>query len=159
MDLKIFYAILLTILPISELRGGLPLAIIYANQHNIPIALVFPLIVLLNILVIFFIFYFLENTHHIFMKNENYKKFFERIIGRIQKKVDKFEIKYKSAGFFALMIFVGIPLPGTGVWTGCLISWLLDLDRKKSVLAISLGVLIAGIIILAGTLGVIKIFS
>ena len=77
----------------------------------------------------------------------------------MQKKVDKFEKKYNTTGFLALMIFVAIPLPGTGAWTGCLISWFLDLDRKKSLLYISLGVLIAGIITTLASLGIINIFS
>ena len=73
--------------------------------------------------------------------------------------MDKFEKKYKAWGFLALTFFVAIPLPGTGAWTGCLLSWLLDLERKKSILAISLGVLIAGIFILFGTIGFMEIIS
>ena len=57
----------------------------------------------------------------------------------------------------ALVLFVAVPLPGTGAWTGCLLSWLLDLDRKKSILAISIGVLIAGLFILFGTLGFLNL--
>jgi len=79
-------------------------------------------------------------------------------VKRFQKKVDKFEKRYETLGFLALVLFVSIPLPGTGAWTGCLISWSLGLDRKKSIIVISLGVLIAGIIILLGTLGFINLF-
>lgn len=159
MDLRIIYAIILAMLPISELRGGLPLAIIYANQHKIPIFLVFSLIVMINILIIFFVFYFLDNTHHLFLKIKIYRKFFDKYLERFQKKVDKFEEKYSSIGFLALSLFVAIPLPATGAWSGCLISWLLDLDRKKSIFAISLGVIIAGILVLLGTLGFLNLFS
>lgn len=159
MDLRFVYALILSVLPVSELRGGLPLAILYAKDHGIPVLLAFSAVVLLNILVIFFIFYFLDNFNHVLLRIKIYRRFFERHIKRIQKKVDKFEVKYKSAGFLALMFFVAVPLPGTGAWTGVFISWLLGLDRKKSILAISLGVLIAGIIVLLATLGVMKIFS
>jgi uncharacterized membrane protein len=159
MDFRLIYAIILTILPISELRGGLPLAIIYAKDYNISIMLIFSLIILLNILIIFFIFYFLDNVHHVFMNFKFYKKFFEIYVKRFQKKVDKFEKRYEALGFLALVLFVSIPLPGTGAWTGCLISWSSGLDRKKSIIAISLGILIAGIIILLGTLGFINLFS
>lgn len=159
MDLRIIWAIILSMLPISELRGGLPLAIIYANEHNISVISVFLLTVLANILVIFFVFYFLDNIHHLLLKIKFYKKFFDSYINRIQKKVDKFEKKYSAMGFLALTIFVAIPFPGTGAWTGCIISWFLNLDRKKSILSISLGVVIAGILILLGTLGFLKIFS
>jgi len=160
MDLKLILAIILSILPISELRGGLPLAIIYANQHQIPIYLVFSLIVLANILAIFIAFYFFDNLHKkVFMKNKWYKKVFSSYMKKLQNKVNKFEDKYSAIGFLALTIFVAIPLPGTGAWTGCIISWLLDLDRKKSILSIALGVIIAGILMLLGTLGMISIFS
>lgn len=159
MDLRLIYAIILSILPISELRGGLPLAIIYATENNIPIILVFALIVLANILTIFLVFYFLDNIHHILLKTKIYKKIFESYVNKIQKKIDKFEEKYSTTGFLALMIFVAIPLPGTGAWTGVILSWLLDLDRKKSILSISAGVIIAGFLILLGTLGFLNLFS
>jgi len=145
-------------MPITELRVGLPIAIVYAIEHNIPIIFIFSLIVLLNILVIFFIFYFLDHLHNLFFNFKFYRKFFEAYVKKFQKKVDKFEKKYQNLGFFALVLFVAVPLPGTGAWTGCLVSWLLGLDRKKSILAIALGVLIAGIFILAGTLGFINLF-
>ena len=160
MDLRIIYAIILSMLPITELRGGLPLAIVYANQNNIPIALIFSLIVLANILVIFFVFYFLDNINHLLLKIKSYKKFFESYINKIQRKLDKFEKRYSTLGFFALTLLVALPLPVIGgAWTGCLIAWLLDLDRKKSILSISLGVVIAGILVLIGTLGFLKFFS
>jgi uncharacterized membrane protein len=153
MDLRLLWAIILTIMPVTELRVGLPVAILYAIDQNIPILLIFSLIVLLNILIIFFIFYFLDHLHHIFLKFGPYRKLFEKYIGKFQKKVDKFEKKYETLGFLALVLFVAVPLPGTGAWTGCLLSWLIGLDRKKSILAISIGVLIAGLFILFGTLG------
>ena len=153
MDLKLLWAIILTIMPITELRVGLPVAILYAIEQKIPVWLIFSLIVLLNILIIFFIFYFLDHLHHIFLRCNFYKKFFEKYVGKFQKKVDKFEKKYETLGFLALVLFVAVPLPGTGAWTGCLLSWLVGLDRKKSILAISTGVLIAGLLILFGTLG------
>jgi uncharacterized membrane protein len=159
MDLKLFYAIILSILPVSELRGGLPIAIIYANGHDIPLILIFSLIILINLLVIFIVFYFLDNIHKLFLKNKFYKKIFESYIKRFQKRIDKFEKRYSAIGFLALTLFVAIPLPVTGVWSGCLASWILDLNRKKSILAISLGVIIAGILVFFGTLGFLSLFS
>jgi len=159
MDWKILWYIILSILPISELRGGLPLAVVYANQHSIPIALIFPLIVMANILAIFLAFFFLDRFHHLFLKIKIYKKFFDKYVERLQKKVDKFEKKYSARGFLALTLFVAVPLPATGAWSGVLIAWLLDLDRKKSILSISLGVLIAGVLVLFGTLGFLRFFS
>ncbi len=157
-DLKLIYAILLTLMPVTELRVGLPMAITYAIENEIPIILIFSTVVLLNILIIFFIFYFLDNLHEVFMNVRIYKKLFEAYLKRFQKRVDKFEKKYETSGFLALMLFVAIPLPGTGAWSGCLVSWLLGLERKKSILAIATGIIIAGILVLFGTLGFINLF-
>ncbi len=158
MDLRILYALILSFLPISELRGGLPLAIAYAIDNKIPLSLVFSSVILMNVLAIFFAFYFLDNIHKNLMKTKIYKKFFNAYLKKFQARVDKFEKKYKSAGFLTLAIFVGIPLPGTGAWTGVLLSWLLGLNRKRSMIAIAIGVLIAGIITLFVTLGIISVF-
>ncbi len=158
MDLRIIWAIILSILPISELRGGMPLAVIYANQNNVPLALIFAIIVMANIFAIFLAFFFLDKFHHLFLRIKIYKRFFDKYVERFQKKVDKFESKYSALGFLALTLFVAVPLPATGAWSGVLISWLLDLDRKKSILSIALGVLIAGILVLFGTLGFLRIF-
>lgn len=159
MDLRIIWAIILSILPVSELRGGLPLAIIFADENNIPLILIFSLIVTVNILAIFIAFFFFDNVHKLLLKNKFYDKIFNSYLKKIQKKVDKFEKQYSTTGFIALAVFVGIPFPGTGAWTGCVIAWLLNLDRKKSILAISLGVLMAGILVFLGTLGIMKFFS
>jgi uncharacterized membrane protein len=153
MDLNIIFYVIISMLPIIELRGGLPLAINYAIENNLSISLVSFLIILSNILVIFFVFFFLDNLHKIFLKFSFYKKFFNFYLSKMQKKIDKFEKKYSALGFLALAIFVAVPLPGTGAWTGTLISWILGLDRKKSIFSIALGVLIAGILVLLMTLG------
>jgi uncharacterized membrane protein len=158
MDWNIIFYILLSMLPIIELRGGLPLAINYAIENNLSVSSIFLLIVLSNILVIFFVFYFLDNLNKIFLKFNFYKKFFNFYVGKMQRKIDKFEDKYSALGFLALMIFVAIPLPGTGAWTGCFISWILGLDRKKSIFSIAAGVLIAGVLMLLATLGFLMLF-
>lgn len=159
MDLRLLYALILTVMPFTELRIGLPVAITYAIDYNIPLFFVFFLIVLLNILLIFFIFYFLDNLHAVLMNIKFYRKTFERFLKRFQKRVDKFERKYETLGFLALILFVAVPLPGTGAWSGSLVAWLLGLERKKSIISIALGVIIAGILIFLGTLGFINLFS
>lgn len=156
---KLIYAIFLTFMPVTELRVGLPLAISYALENNIPIFLIFLLIISVNILVIFFVFFFLDKINLYLMRIKSYKRMFNKFLGKFQKKVDKFEKRNKKTSFWALALFVAIPLPGTGAWSGCLLAWILGLDRKKSILAISLGVIIAGIIILIGSLGFIKLYN
>jgi uncharacterized membrane protein len=159
MNPKLIYAILLTLLPITELRVGLPLAVSYANQEGIPFFLIFLIIVLLNILLIFFVFFFLDNLHGLLLNWGFYRGVFEKYIGHFRKRVNKFEKNYKSIGFLALVIFVGIPLPGTGAWSGCLVSWLIGLNRKKSILAIALGIIIAGSLVFLFSLGFMRFFS
>ena len=152
---KLIYALLITIAPITELRAGLPLAISWAIENSVPIIPVFILVVLLNVLVIFFIFFFLDKIHRVLLKFKTYENLFGIWLEKFRKKVDKFEKRYNEIGFWALVLFVAVPLPGTGAWSGCLVSWLLGLDRKKSIFAIALGVFIAGLIILLGALGII----
>jgi uncharacterized membrane protein len=159
MDLRLLYAIILSILPISELRGGIPLGIIYANENNIPVILVISLMILMNLLAIFIAFYFLDHIHKWLLRFKFYKRLFDSYLNRIQKKIDKFEEKHSTLGFLALTIFVAIPLPATGAWSGCLIAWILKLDRRKSILGIGLGVIIAGILVSLGTFGILNVFS
>ncbi len=159
MGIKLFYVFLLSIMPLSELRGGLPLGIIYALENEIPIWIISLTVILLNILLIFFIFYFLDKTHKNLIKINIYKKIFNSYIFSLQKRIKKINEKNEFGKFLSLMLFVAVPLPGTGAWTGCIASWLLGLERKKSILAISMGVLIAGILILLGSFGIMKIFN
>lgn len=155
MNFSLLWAILLSISPISELRGGIP----YAILNGINPLTAFIVCVLANIAIIIFIFFFLDFLHNSFMKLSIYRKIFGFFLERTRKKVDEVEKKMGIYGFLALTIFVAIPLPATGAWTGCLIAWILGLDRKKSILAISLGVFIAGLIVLLTTIGLIKLFS
>ena len=156
---QLIWAIVISMLPVTELRIGLPIAIDYAIKSSISVWFVFFVIILANILVIFLIFLFLDYAHKHLMKIDSYRKVFGFFLKRAQKKVDEVEKGMGVYGYIALALFVAVPLPATGAWTGCLIAWILGLDRKKSILAIALGVLIAGALILAGTLGVMKIFG
>ena len=157
MNKQLLIGLLLTILPISELRGGLPVVISYALQNGLKIWPLFLLVILLNILIIFFIYFFLDFLHDKLLKIKAYRKIIEKPLARLRKKAKRFE-KKKQGEFFGLFLLVAIPLPGTGAWTGCLISWVLGINRKKSILAISLGVLVAGLIILFGSLGFFSLF-
>jgi uncharacterized membrane protein len=154
---ELLWGLLLTVLPIFELRGGLPLVLDYALKNNFPISPFFVFVVLLNILVIFFVFWFLDYLHNHLMRLKLYRRGFDFYLERLRKRVDKFERRFEEFGFLALVLFVAIPLPGTGAYTGVLAAWLLGLERKKSILSISLGVLLAGILILLGSLGVLNL--
>jgi uncharacterized membrane protein len=157
MNSQLLVAVLLTLLPITELRVGLPVALVHATNNNLPTFPIFLLILTLNLLLIFFIFFFLDKLHNLFLKWKFYKRIFDHSIKRIQKKSHKFEKSHKKFGFIALVLLVAIPLPFTGAYSGSLLAWLLDLERKKSIYAIGLGVIIAGIIIYLATLGILSL--
>jgi len=157
---QLILSIILTVLPISELRGGMPVAVNYALKNGLSVFPIFLMILLLNISVIFLIFLFLDVFHKKMMKIKVYKKLFNFYINtKIRKKVGRFEKNYSAYGFLALALFVAMPFPTTGAWTGTILAWFLGLERKKSILAISAGVFIAAIIVLLATLGFISLFG
>jgi len=153
MSWQIILGLILTIMPVSELRGGLPVIVEYLVRNNMAVWPWFLAVLILNISVIFFIFFFLDFIHDEFMKIKFYRRFFERYMEKVQKRAEKINRKMDNIGFLALALFVAVPLPGTGAWTGTLIAWGLRLKRKESILAISAGVVIAGLIILFVSLG------
>lgn len=137
---KLLMSIILSILPISELRGGIPAAVC----NGIPWYIAFMVCVALNILIIFPIFFFLDYLHKYFMKLKFYKKIFNKYIKNARRKAAPLLEKY---GMLGLAVFVGIPLPITGAYTGTIIAWFLGMNRKKAIMSIALGVLLAGIIV------------
>jgi uncharacterized membrane protein len=155
---ELLWIVLISILPIFELRGSIPLAVNYCLKNDCSIWPVFIVILILNLFVIFIVFFFLDFIHKKMLKFGIYNRAFERILKRTQKKIDQVEKNMGSWGYAALAIFVAIPLPATGAYTGALIAWFLGLDRKKSAIAISVGVIIAGIIVLLGSLGILSLF-
>ena len=156
---QLILAVILTVMPLVELRGGLPVALIEASRAGIPTFPIFLLILFLNILVIFFVFFFLDHLHKFLINYSFYKKFYSSYLKIMQKKMERFEKSHNAIGFLALFLLVAIPLPLTGAYTGSFLSWIFGLDRKKSILAISLGVLFAGLVIYFGTLGIISFLS
>jgi len=156
---QLILAIVLTLMPLVELRVGLPVALIEASKTGVPTFPVFLLILFLNILIIFFVFFFLDYLHGFLIKYSFYKKFYSAYLKIMQKKIERFEKSHKAIGFLALFLFVATPLPLTGAYTGSFLSWIFGLERKKSILAIALGVLFAGLVIYFGTLGVISFLN
>lgn len=149
---KIFWAILLSISPLAELRGGIPY-ILSLSKLTISNILILPLAcITANILVVLPIFFFLDFLHERFLNIKIYKRIADSILKRVWKKAKNLEPQIDKYGYLALAIFVAVPLPLTGAWTGTLIAWLLGLNRKKSIFAIALGVLAAGIMVTLITL-------
>jgi len=148
------HSFILSLLPISELRGGIP----YAVANDIGIVPAFILCVVSNMLVIPIMYIFLETVHKYFYKIGIYRKIFDKYVDRTRKKAEKNVAKY---GYWGIMLFVAIPLPITGAYTGTVAAWLLRLQKRKSFMYLALGVVIAGIIVSIATLtglGIMKIF-
>ncbi|MGM9875984.1 MAG: COG2426 family protein [Bacilli bacterium] len=129
---------IISMLPILELRGGL-LAASILNLNFIPAYIIS---ILGNCLPIPFVLLFLDKIFNWLKNFKTTKKIVVKLENKILSKKEKIE-KY---GYWGLLLFVGIPLPGTGAWTGAGLAVLLRLDRKKSSLVIFLGVILASII-------------
>jgi len=158
MELQLLLSIILSFLPFVELRAGLPVVLDYCLKNSLTIWPYFALIVFVNCLIIPFVFFFMDFLHVHFMKINFYRKFMDKYIERIKIKGQKFEKKEGFLLYFLLCIFVAVPLPGTGAWTGTILAWLSGFNRKASFVAISVGVLLSGIIILALFFGLINLF-
>ncbi|HLC46497.1 MAG TPA: small multi-drug export protein [Candidatus Nanoarchaeia archaeon] len=135
--------IILSVLPISELRGGIPLAIL---RYKMSWPLAFVICVLANFLVGPIVYFFLDKVMHIFRRVKWIDKLYKYYVERTQKKIHRSVEKY---GEWALALFIGIPLPATGVYSGMLAAYVMGLDFKKSMIAAALGVIISGAIVTA----------
>lgn len=138
---------IISMIPILELRGGL----IAASLLGVNYIKSFIICLIGNIIPIPFILWLITPIFSWLKQRKLFKGFIEKLENRAIKKKDKIE-KMKYIG---LLLFVGIPLPGTGAWTGCLIAALLNMDKKKSFIYASIGVLLAGIIMLFLSYGVL----
>lgn len=139
--MPLLISILLSLLPISELRGGIP----YAYFNGISLYLAAPLCIFTNAMVAPIAYTFLATVHKIFHKYWRwYASFFDRFVARAQERVYPKVSKY---GYWGILLFVAIPLPVTGAWTGTLGSWILGLDKRKTMMAVFGGVIISGLIV------------
>jgi uncharacterized membrane protein len=132
--------IALCLLPISELRGGLP----FALSNEIPLPLAYLICVGANALVSPLVYLFLSSLHKLLERWRPYRRLFERLVERARRRV---HAKVEKYGYAGLILFVAIPLPITGAYTGTLGAWILGMDRRKTILAVFVGVIIAGIIV------------
>lgn len=139
---------IISLLPILELRGGL-LAASLLGLDPLPSYII---TMVGNLLPIPFILLFITKILDIMRKS----KYFSGIVNWLDKKVDKHKSSIEKYGFWGLVLFVGIPLPGTGAWTGSLIASVLEMDIKKSFLAILLGVVMASIIMMLISFGLLR---
>ena len=138
---------IISMIPILELRGGL----LAASLLKISAAKAIPLCVIGNIITIPFILLFIRKIFKVMKKT----KLFHGLIVRLENRAMRKSDQVKKYEFWGLMLFVGIPLPGTGAWTGALVASLLEVDIKKSSLAILSGIVLATIIMYIVSYGVV----
>ena len=129
---------IISMIPILELRGGL----IVSKLLEVPITTAILLFIIGNIIPIPFILLFIKQIFKWMKKIRLFRGLVEKLENKAMSKSDNI----KRYEFWGLVLFVGIPLPGTGAWTGSLIAALLDVDFKKAVLAELLGIAIATVI-------------
>ena len=140
MNADLIKTIVLSILPVSELRGAIP----YAVYKGLSIPIAASISIAANICVPAIAFLFLESLHRLLYKIPQYRRFFDSFVDRARTKV---HTKVEKYGYWGLLLFVAIPLPATGAWTGTLGAWVLGLSHKKAFFAIAGGVILAGIIV------------
>lgn len=152
---KYLAVFLISMVPLIELRGAIP----YAVGFNLPLLPSIILAVVGNMLPVPFIFLFARKVLE-WGKDKRYiGGFFTWCLEKGEKGGEKLQAKAGRGLYIALLLFVGIPLPGTGAWTGTLAASFLNMDFKKSVLYVMLGVLLAGAIMLIASFGVFGAIS
>ncbi len=140
---KYLFVFLVSMVPLIELRGGVPIAVGMGLDYWTALGVC----VLGNMLPVPIIYFFARKVLHWGGDKKYIGKFFTYCLEKGEKGGHSLSQKAGRGGlFFALLIFVGIPLPGTGAWTGTLAASFLDMGIKSTTLAVSLGVVLAGII-------------
>jgi uncharacterized membrane protein len=132
--------------PVLELRGGLPFAIAKGMHPG----LAFLLCIGANLLVFPIVFWFLEHIHYRFLHVGTYRHAFDKYMERVRKKAKPLVEKY---GMLGLIVLVAIPFPGTGVYTGTLAAWFFGMKGWRPFFSIALGLLVAGVLVLAASIG------
>ena len=145
---KYIFLFIISLLPILELRGGL----IAASLLDMPMWTSLLVCIVSNILIIPFVLFLMEGILNLLSKISIFNKMITWLKNKTLKKKDLIE-KY---GYLGIMLFVAVPLPGSGAWTGCFLAVLLGLDKKKSFVAALLGVCIAAVIMLIFSYGILK---
>lgn len=138
--------VLISMVPIIELRGAIPIA----TAHDLNIWAAILAAVVGNLIPVPFIIVFIRR---IFAWLRVKSRWLDSLVARLEGRAERKADTVRKCEFWGLCLFVAIPLPGTGAWTGALIAAMLNMRLKRALPAISLGVLIAGAIVAFVTLG------
>ncbi len=136
--LKVFF---ISTLPILEIRGALPLAL---TVYHLPFFVAFLICFLGNIFPVFFLLILLEKVVFYFSRFKIFQRIFSWYFNRTD---EKFKKSFEKWGKLALIIFVALPLPLTGAWTGSVAAFLMKFNKKEAFFLISFGVFLAGLIV------------
>lgn len=138
---------LVSMVPLIELRGAIPIA----QGMGLPIVTSYLVCIIGNMIPVPFIYLFARKVLEWGADKPVIGKFFSFCLEKGQKGGRKLTEKAGRGLFLALLLFVGIPLPGTGAWTGTLAASILDMDFVPTVIAVMLGVLLAGVIMMTAS--------
>ena len=139
---KYFYIFLISMVPLVELRGAIPIA----EGLKLPFLQSYIVCIIGNMLPVPIIYLFARKVLEWGADKPVIGRFFTFCLEKGEKGGQKLQEKAGRGLFLALLLFVGIPVPGTGAWTGTLAASILDMNFKSSITAVMLGVLLAGII-------------
>lgn len=151
---KYIYVFFISMLPLIELRGSIPVGLSQAFGDPLPLLPLYIVCILGNMLPVPLIFFFARKVLTWGKDKKVIGKFFTFCLNKGEKAGQKLQAKAGKGLYFALFLFVGIPLPGTGAWTGTLAASFLNMDFKKSTIYVTLGVILAGIIMGLASAGV-----
>lgn len=153
MLVKYIIVFLVSMVPLIELRGAIPIA----EGLGLNRIISYVIAIIGNMLPVPIIYLFARKVLEWGKDKKIIGKFFTWCLNKGERGGKKLEAKAGKGLYWALFLFVGIPLPGTGAWTGTLAASMLKLDFKKTVLAVLGGVLLAGLIMMAISFGVFEV--
>jgi len=140
---QILILIGLTLLPFLELRASIPYGILNTDLNWMA---VFIICVITNIILAPIVYFFIDKIIHFFFFIKPFKKVYDYYIIKTQKKIHKYVEKYGEIG---VALFIAVPLPGSGVYSGALAAYILGLSYRDFIKSAAIGVLIAGVIVTA----------
>lgn len=151
---KYILVFLISMVPLIELRGAVPVGLSTLWGEPMQLLPLYAICIIGNMLPVPIIFFFARKVLEWGADKKYIGKFFTFCLEKGEKGGKKLQAKAGKGLYWALFLFVGIPLPGTGAWTGTLAASLLDMDFKKSIIAVMAGVVLAGIIMGLASMGV-----
>lgn len=156
---KYILVFLISMIPLIELRGAVPVGLSTLWGEPMQLLPLYAICIIGNMLPVPIIFFFARKVLEWGADKKYIGKFFTFCLEKGEKGGKKLQAKAGKGLYWALFLFVGIPLPGTGAWTGTLAASLLDMDFKKSIIAVMAGVVLAGIIMGLASMGVFGAFG